>query len=455
MSITQIKSSQILDGTIEEQDFSDSLKREIEKVSVTANDSSPNFLNDKLTAGSNITLAILGGSGSNQQIEISAAGSVSEPLGWHVSSSIDQVYTTSSVSVGGHFYGLEGAQFLGSSLEITGSLFISGSSELDGDVTTTGTLYGNGGFEIAGNLMTISGSFVVSGAADISGPLNVEGNLLAAGMEISGDELILSGTLLVSGTTEFKGIVKSNGFEVGKGWSDIWAVDMSSGQTIQQWSSGTDYAVNGPLGALNWKFNQGTGVTAAMTSAGLTLSYPANNLLGSNGNISFSLNDLGLVGFGGRPWRVWMHYVQSGTVTAGTDLLQTYVDMSGSSASSADSMPQHYVEAIEQENYTGGYTELLTKNYGTDISSSDQAWAACDVLCIEQVCGNVAVKLGVYTGGFPAEQNMWALNGGSAAGQCGPYQMTSRITTRIEASGTSPIFSGRSWTISHVLVQCL
>ena len=425
MSTTQIKGNQILDGTIDSADISDSLEKDFTKVRTTENDLSPDFLYNKIIAGNNITLSTVGLSGTNQTLQIASTGGSSENSGWLINTSSLVVFTTSSISVSGdatidgELFASSGIQISGDILELSGSLLVSGSADFDGDITSNGTLFVNEGLEISGNILTITGSF------------------------------------FITGSTEFLGTVKINGSEIPmNGWNTLWEADLTNNQTIQSWSSGTNYDVMGTNNVpLSWKFKQGADITSEMSAAGIKLNYPSSNLLGSNGNVSFSLNDLGLVGFGGRPWRVWIYYIPSGTITAGIDGLQVFVDLDGTSES--NSAPQHFAKALDLTTASGGYTEVLTRNIGSDTASSDQAWGNLNVLCIEQVCGSISVKMGTYSNGFPSESSLYPFAGGSIAGQCGPYQMTSRITLRIEASGSSPVFSGRSWTIPHVLVEAL
>jgi len=74
MSVTQIRGSQILDGSIKSEDVDDSLEREFTKVRVTPNDSTPDYLAAKVVAGTNVTVTVVGASGSNQTLRIAATG---------------------------------------------------------------------------------------------------------------------------------------------------------------------------------------------------------------------------------------------------------------------------------------------------------------------------------------------------------------------------------------------
>lgn len=73
MTTTQIKGSQIQDGSIKSEDVDDVLEKELTKVRVTTGDSSPDFLSAKIIAGDNITLNVVGSSGSIQYLAISGS----------------------------------------------------------------------------------------------------------------------------------------------------------------------------------------------------------------------------------------------------------------------------------------------------------------------------------------------------------------------------------------------
>ena len=415
---TQLKGNQILDGTIESQDLSDSLKDEFVKVATTTGDAAPNYLFDKLVAGSNVSLAVIGASGSNQTLQVSAGCC---ETGWHINTA-SVVFTTSSIRV-------------------------------EEDATVDGTLYGNGGLEFAGSVFLISGSLLLSGTADIHGDLIHSGGDAA----FSADEVILSGTLSVSGSSDFHGSLTLNGSSVSTGgWQDVWSADLTSGQMLRQWTSGVSYPVVGVDGtSLLWTHNQGSGVTAAMASTGLQLCYPSPSQAGNCGNISFALDDLDLSGFGGRPWRVSVRLASNGTVVAGTDSVQLLLDLDGSSVSSADCLSSRPVKLLGFEFNSSGFVEVSTSNIGGGTTSNDAGWSNLDVVRAEQICGSVAVKLGTFAGGFPDDAGMFPLSCGSIAGQSGPYPLSSRISLRIEAGGISPQFSAKTWTVTHISLQCL
>jgi len=74
MSTTQLRGSQILDGTITSSDIDDVLEKDFTKVRVTTDDSSSGFLSSKLAPGSGISLDVVGAPGSNQTLRITATG---------------------------------------------------------------------------------------------------------------------------------------------------------------------------------------------------------------------------------------------------------------------------------------------------------------------------------------------------------------------------------------------
>lgn len=73
--VTQLKGTQIADGTIKSEDIDDSLEFDLTKVRATSEDSSPNFLSSKIVAGTNIAVSVIGSSGSDQTLRISSTAS--------------------------------------------------------------------------------------------------------------------------------------------------------------------------------------------------------------------------------------------------------------------------------------------------------------------------------------------------------------------------------------------
>lgn len=74
MSVTQIRGSQILDGSIKSEDVDDALEREFTKVRTTQDDLVAGYLSSKIVAGTNVTITVVGASGSDQTLRIAASG---------------------------------------------------------------------------------------------------------------------------------------------------------------------------------------------------------------------------------------------------------------------------------------------------------------------------------------------------------------------------------------------
>jgi len=75
MSGARIRGEQIADGSLTTEDIDDSLEKEFTKSRVTTNDSTPNFLSSKIFAGTNVTINVVGVSGSDQILAISSSAS--------------------------------------------------------------------------------------------------------------------------------------------------------------------------------------------------------------------------------------------------------------------------------------------------------------------------------------------------------------------------------------------
>lgn len=73
MSTTQIKGNQIQDGTITSSDIDDGLEKDFTKARITTDDASSDFLSSKIIAGDNITINVVGSSGSMQYLAISGS----------------------------------------------------------------------------------------------------------------------------------------------------------------------------------------------------------------------------------------------------------------------------------------------------------------------------------------------------------------------------------------------
>jgi len=72
---TQLRGTQILDGSITADDVDDSLEKELTKVRVTIDDSSADFLSSKIASGTGISVTVDGAPGTNQKLRIASTGS--------------------------------------------------------------------------------------------------------------------------------------------------------------------------------------------------------------------------------------------------------------------------------------------------------------------------------------------------------------------------------------------
>lgn len=74
MPITQIRGTQIQDGSITADDVDDNLEKALTKVRVTTDDATADFLSSKIIAGSGIAVTVVGVSGSAQTLQVAATG---------------------------------------------------------------------------------------------------------------------------------------------------------------------------------------------------------------------------------------------------------------------------------------------------------------------------------------------------------------------------------------------
>ena len=160
MSTTKIRGSQFKQGTVDSYDIDDELEKEFTKLRVTIDDSSPNFLLEKLVAGSNISLAVVGLSGSNQVLSIAATGGSGSGSPGGLNSQVQ-------FNLSGSFEGSPGLVFDQSTETLSLSrLSVTGSSTtIQGDsFEVTGSLTVTGG--ISGSLTTLSDgrSYLVAGS---------------------------------------------------------------------------------------------------------------------------------------------------------------------------------------------------------------------------------------------------------------------------------------------------
>lgn len=257
MTNTQIKSNQILDGTIKSDDVDDSLEKEFTKVRATTDDSTSGFLSSKISAGDNITVSVTGASGSNQTLTISATGGAGAQ-GYQGSQgsqgSAGQQGSQGPAGVQGNvgqqgsqgpqgyqgFSGKDGDSFFSSvvdgSITSTGSLAVKGQEALGssfekgqdvffyvsgtvgsigsesrislfgGDIVSSGSLRLANGMTVVGSSL-IAGDSAILGTSNILQDLNVDGKLsVMTGADVTGSVKFVNGmsgslTNLIDGTS--------------------------------------------------------------------------------------------------------------------------------------------------------------------------------------------------------------------------------------------------------------
>lgn len=147
MAITKLKGTQIFDGTITSANIDDGLEKEFTKVRVTTGDSSPDFLSSKILAGDNITLNVIGASGSAQYLTITAsAGGGGGGDSFFASTTTDSIFTTGSAAFRGGESSVDSPYDKGTNVFFYVSGSISGSGANDrrsmfgGDLVVSGAL---------------------------------------------------------------------------------------------------------------------------------------------------------------------------------------------------------------------------------------------------------------------------------------------------------------------------
>src|SRR5690348_7585276 len=72
--MTKIRDGQLKSETITTGSIDDTTERYLQRILISSGDSTPDFVNTKFLAGTNITLNTIGSFGSNQQLAISSSG---------------------------------------------------------------------------------------------------------------------------------------------------------------------------------------------------------------------------------------------------------------------------------------------------------------------------------------------------------------------------------------------
>lgn len=274
MTTTQIKGSQIQDGSIKSEDVDDSLEKELTKTRVTSGDSSPDFLSTKILAGDNITLNVIGSSGSIQYLAISGSAGGGGGSG-----------DVTSVSAG---VGLSGG---GTNGDVTLSLSNTGSTGTYGSTSDVPVFHVDPQGRItsvATTTIQIPESQVTNLISDLSGKVTTTTTITTGTGLTGGGDLSTNRTLsindsvvaTVSGST-FTGVVR-----FGQGLSG----------SLTRLTSGTPYLIagsnivisTGSNGAITIASSAGAGGVGTIT--GVTA---GTGLMGggSSGNVTLAIND--------------------------------------------------------------------------------------------------------------------------------------------------------------------
>ena len=296
MSTTQLKGSQIQDGTIDSADIDDSLEKEFTKLRVTTDDLTPDFLARKLISGNGIDISVTGPSGSNQALQISATGGGGG--GGSPGGSSSQV----QFNLSGSFQGNNGFVFedststlsltnlavTGSSTTIYGDSFeVTGSLSVTGGITGSITQLPNGSpYIVAGNNVTLttssSGQITISstGGGGISSPGGSNTNV----------QFNLSGSLSGSSSFTFEptsGILTVPGFS-----GDSF--EITGSLSITNTGSGPSFVVDGNFLEITGSMSVCGGITGSITSLtdGSPYLVAGDNITlttGSNGSVEIGL----------------------------------------------------------------------------------------------------------------------------------------------------------------------
>lgn len=274
MTTTQIKGSQIQDGSIKSEDVDDSLEKELTKTRVTSGDSSPDFLSTKILAGDNITLNVIGSSGSIQYLAISGSAGGGGGSG-----------DITSVSAG---VGLSGG---GTNGDVTLSLSNTGSTGTYGSTSDVPVFHVDPQGRItsvATTTIQIPESQVTNLISDLSGKVTTTTTITTGTGLTGGGDLSTNRTLsindsvvaTVSGST-FTGVVR-----FGQGLSG----------SLTRLTSGTPYLIagsnivisTGSNGAITIASSAGAGGVGTITgvTAGTGLMGGGNS-----GNVTLAIND--------------------------------------------------------------------------------------------------------------------------------------------------------------------
>jgi len=231
MPPTQLRGSQILDGSITAEDVDDALEKELTKVRVTADDVSADFLSSKVVSGAGISVTVDGASGTNQKLRIASTGGgggggAGTPASTVMSgTSFDQpavVGSSTDYARADHQHGTPPSPISDSFMM---GMFGDGS---DGDVT------------------------IASGTTTISREMHYNNLTLAAGasLKTAGNRIFVNGTLTYNVGASINDNGNAGGGAVGGvGWASRGYLGGASGAGGAGWSMVGVNQANGNAGA--------------------------------------------------------------------------------------------------------------------------------------------------------------------------------------------------------------
>lgn len=285
MATTQIKGNQIQDGSITSSDVDDSLEKEFTKVRTTTNDSSPDFLYSKISAGENIVISVSGISGSNQSLVIAATGSFGGGGGSTGPQGLQgyQGDTGAQGSVGSQgsqgtsgpqgsqgFQGTAGSQGSQGSVGTQGSIGLQGSQGLVGSQGVVGAQGTKGDTGLQGSTGTqgfqgsvgLQGSIGTQGSTGTQGDVGSQGAAGQQGSMGSQGPAGLQGLQGPQGDAGQQGSTGSQGSNGAQGFQGIPGSNGSQGSVGAQGDAGSQ----GPQGFQGF---QGSGAQGSQGSVGL------------------------------------------------------------------------------------------------------------------------------------------------------------------------------------------
>jgi len=225
----------------------------------------------------------------------------------------------------------------------------------------------------------------------------------------------------------------------------IWEADFTTGQTAQTWTAGSTYAVVGSNGTgnINFKHNGGPvpNTVVMVAASGLEVTY-ATGVTNPSSSIHINLSQLSIGSLLSRPWRMWMYYTYSGTITAGGDNQNICIDLDGTGATNSSGLPTNGLVVTRIYNSSGN-AFVETVGFGTDYLGSPGAasWYSADVIAITCASGHISTAWGEWSSGFPAITAMRGMNAGSIQqgkiNPGSPYALNTGICFRLASGGAT------------------